>query len=472
MKSYKFLTAAATGLLFLNSCDLEMVPKGQTTLETTEELECILNTANYTQCKPFNNITIIANESYGDDYSSSVPGRIAKKNTLMAAFLSYDESIDRAALTSSDKFYTETYKLIFGLNVVIGKADGTDGDEAVKQRIKAEARIERAYYHFLIAGIYAAQYDAATASQKGGIAYVTDYNNEVEKTQLPLDRVYDLMLEDLDDNLIALLPDRSNVVRLNKYSAYAIKARVLFQMKNYPEALTYALKALAGNSSIEDRQYILDTHRWILKADTPSNFWYISPQSTYSAVNYSQLTLETLDKVEPGDLIFEYAYVNGRVAAGNEAFSGRYGQMDSGIAGCRELATYDVQTNVWGLTVERIMYLAAECYIRANEIQKGLDLINGVRKFRIHPDVYQDFAASNVKDAMALLQKAKFIENLSTYENFFDLKRWNSEADYKQTVTREVPNSGTYSVSPDSPLWIFPFPSNVLQYNTSFKQNF
>lgn len=472
MKSYKFLTVAAAGLLLLNSCDLEMVPKGQTTLESTEELEYILNTANYTQSKPFYNITIIANESYGDDYSSSVAGRIAKKNTLMSAYLGYDESIDRATLTSDDKFYTDTYKLIFGLNVVIGKADGTDGDDAVKARIKAEARIERAYYHFLIAGIYAAQYDAATASQKGGIAYVTDYNNEVEKVQLPLDRVYELMLEDLDDNLIALLPDRSNVVRLNKYSAYAVKARVLFQMKNYSEALTYALKALAGNSSIEDRLYILDTHRWILKADTPSNFWYISPQSTYSAVNYSQLTLETLAKVEPGDLTFEYAYANGRVAAGNEVFNARYGQMDSGVAGCRELMSYDVQTNVWGLTVERIMYLAAECYIRSNEIQKGLDLINGVRKFRIHPDTYKDFTASNVKDAMALLQQAKFIENLSTYENFFDLKRWNSEPDYRQTITREVPGSGTYSVSPDSPLWIFPFPSSVIQYNSTFKQNF
>ncbi|MDE6810403.1 MAG: RagB/SusD family nutrient uptake outer membrane protein [Muribaculaceae bacterium] len=472
MKSYKFLTAAVAGLLFLNSCDLEMVPKGQTTLDSTVELEYILNTANYSQSKPFYNITVIANESYGDDYSSNVAGRIAKKNTLMAAYLSYDETIDRAALTASDRFYTDTYKLIFGLNVIIGKAPGSDGEDALKQRIMAEARVERAYYHFLIAGIYAAQYDKDTAADKGGIAYVTDYNNELEKTQLPLDKVYELMLEDLDDSYIAVLPERSNVVRLNKYSAYAIKARVLFQMKNYSEALTYALKALEGNSSIEDRMYILDTHRWILKADSPNNFWYISPQSTNASVNYSQLTLETIAKVEPGDLTFDYAYANGRVAAGNEVFNARYGQMDSGITGCRELTSYDVQTNSWGLTVERIMYLAAECYIRANEIQKGLDLVNQVRKFRIHPDQYRDFAASNVKEAMALLQQAKFIENLSTYENFFDLKRWNSEADYRQTITREVPGSGTYTLTPDSPLWIMPFPSSVLEYNTSFKQNY
>ena len=466
-------------MLSLNACDMELVPKGATTLDSAEELEYMLNTANYSQSFPFTNITIIANESYGNDYSTNVPGKIAHKNTLYSAYLAFDESIDRAALTPSDRFYTDTYKLIFGLNVVIGKIPGSNGTTDLKQRIIAEARIERAYYHFLIANIYAAQYDPATASANGGIAYVTDYNNELQKTQLSLDKVYELMLQDLDDSFIERLPETSNVVRLNKYSGYAIKARVLFQMKNYPEALKYALKALEGNSNIEDRSYILDTHRWILKADAPNNFWYISPQSSMSQVNYSQLTLETLAKVEEGDLTFDHAYRNGKVSPGNEAFSLTSGQSDSGIPGCRELATYDVQTNCWGLTVERIMYIAAESYIRGNEIQKGLDLINKVRKYRIHPDNYSDFTASSVKEAMTLLQKAKFIENLSTYENFFDLKRWNSEDEYKQTITRSFPvkngettTTATYTLSPDSPLWIFPFPSNVLQYNCSFSQNY
>lgn len=477
MKRYKVLSLAIAGLMFMNSCDMEMVPKGQTTIETAQELEYILNTANFNGSFPFQNITIIANESYGNDYSSNVAARIDKKNTLMSTFLGYDETIDREALTASDAFYTGAYKLIFGLNVVIGKANTVEGNDADKKRMIAEAKVERAYYHFLIANIYAAQYDATTASQKSGIAYVTDYNNEVQKTQLTLDKVYAHMLEDLNDANIELLPEFSNVVRLNKYSGYAIKARILLQMKNYSEALKYALKALEGNSTIEDRTYIIDTHRWILAADAPNNFWYISPQSTTTQVNYSQLTIETLDKVEPGDLTFEYAYANGNVRAGNEAFSLRYGESDSGVSGCRELSTYDVRTNSWGLTVERIMYAAAECYIRTGEIQKGLDMVNNIRKYRIHPDYYQDFTASSEKEAMGLLQKAKFIENLSTYENFFDLKRWNSEEAYKQTITRNFTIKTTatdysYSINPDSPLWIMAFPSSVLEYNSSFKQNY
>ncbi|MCM1050886.1 MAG: RagB/SusD family nutrient uptake outer membrane protein [Paenibacillus sp.] len=473
MKSKIFTAAAVTALLSLNSCDIELVPKGETTLDTTAELEYLMNTANFTQAFPYStDISIIVNESYGNDYSAGVVGRINRGNTLAAAYLSYDANIDRALLATTDQRYTDIYKLINGLNIVLGKVDETSGDADHKQRLKAEAKIERAYYHFLLAGMYAAQYDEATAANTGGIAYVTDYNNDEQKRQLTLDKVYANIMQDLNDDEIELLPDYTNVVRLSKYSGYAIKSRILFQMKNYPEALKYALEALKGDYSIEDRSYIADTHRWILKAASTNNFWYISSQSTSSAVNYEQLSLETIRLFEPGDLTKDYAYANGRVVPGNEAYNYNYGQSDSGIKGCCELATYDVFTNCWGLTVERIMYLAAECYIRTGQPQKGLDLVNEVRKHRIHPDFYTPFTANNEEDAMALYQPARFIENLATYENFFDQKRWNTEDKYKKTISREVPGLKTYTLTPESPLWIIPFPANVLLYNDSFSQNY
>lgn len=471
MKSNIILTAATAGMLLLSSCDIELVPKGKTTLENTTEIEYLLNTATI-RYKPFYDISIIVNEAYGDDYAATVPAKVQRENTLMRAYLAYDETIDRGALAISDDRYTTTYNLINALNVVIAKTNDTSGDDVVKQRIISEARIERAYYHFLIAGIYAAQYDAATASQKGGIAYVTSHSTEDTKVQLPLDKVYELMLDDLKDEYIEQLPEKTNVVRCSKYTGYAIKSRVLFQMKNYTEALKYALKALEGNSTIEDRSYILNTNRWILAADSPNNFWYISPQSVYAAINYEQLTLETIALFEPGDLSKEYAYIGGKVRPGNEAYNLSYGQGDSGVRGCVELATYDVYTNPWGLNVERTMYNAAECYIRTGEIQKGLDLVNKVRKCRIHPDSYQPFTATNEKDAMEQLQRAKFIECIGSYENYFDRKRWNSEDAYKKTITRDIPGAGTFSISPESPIWIQPFPTSVMDNNPTFKQNY
>ena len=149
-----------------------------------------------------------------------------------------------------------------------------------------------------------------------------------------------------------------------------------------------------------------------------------------------------------------------------------YGKSDTGIDGCLEAVSYAVFVNPWGLTVERIMYLAAECLIRTGEIQRGLDLVNKVRKYRIEPEVYQPFTASNEKEAMDKLQPAKFIECIGTYENYFDRKRWNTEDAYKKTITRTVPDAGTFSISPESPLWVQPFPVEVMTYNSTYKQNY
>ncbi|MDE6450066.1 MAG: RagB/SusD family nutrient uptake outer membrane protein [Muribaculaceae bacterium] len=471
MKYNIILPAVASAMVILNSCDIEMVPKGMTTLDTTTELEYILNTATITD-KPFHDISIIVNESYGDDYQTPVPRKALQSNTLMRAYLAYDESVDRASLAANDQRYNTTYNMINSMNVVIAKAPGCDGDEDHKKQIVAEARTMRAYYHFIIAAIYAQQYDDATAANNGGIAYVTDYNTSEKKIQLPLDQVYRCILDDLSDENLDLLPERNNVVRCSRYTGYAIKARVLLQMKHYSEALTYALKALEGNRTIEDRSSIKQTKKWVLRSTSPNNFIYISPMSTQSAVNYEQLSVETVALFEPGDLTKDFAK-NNNAPLYNEA----YGSGDSGVPGCVELTSYNVFTNVWGLTVERTMYNAAECYIRTGEIQKGLDMINEIRELRIDPDVYQPFAATTEAEAMKLLQDAKFIECLATYENFFDRKRWNSEDKYKATITRWLPVSQNpdecqFSIRPESPLWVIPFPVSVIANNDSFTQNY
>ena len=79
------------------------------------------------------------------------------------------------------------------------------------------------------------------------------------------------------------------------------------------------------------------------------------------------------------------------------------------------------------------------------------------------------------EEAMKLLQDAKWIECIGTYENFFDCKRWNTEEKYKRTITKTIPINGeerTFSIAPNSPLWVLPFPANAVQYNSSLTQNY
>ena len=169
------------------------------------------------------------------------------------------------------------------------------------------------------------------------------------------------------------------------------------------------------------------------------------------------------------------------------------------------------------IPVERTYYLAAECLIRTGKIREGLAMVDKVRAKRVED--YQSYASlydenpMTEQEAMALLQKAKWIECLGSYENFFDCKRWNTEDDYKQTITRTLvlgggmPDFGgddgdedwdeeslddeddgdgdedpdvpatpaetkTFTIAPNSPLWILPFPANAVRYNNTLTQNY
>ena len=73
---------------------------------------------------------------------------------------------------------------------------------------------------------------------------------------------------------------------------------------------------------------------------------------------------------------------------------------------------------------------------------------------------------------MTMLQNSKFIECIGTYENFFDRKRWNSEEQYKAVVKRNLGEFGSYELSPESPLWILPFPANATRHNSTLTQNY
>lgn len=456
----------ATLLMTATGCaDLDIVPEGKTTLSKTSELEMMFNNKSMSS-NPNESLGILVNEDYGRDFSK-VADRITNKNTLASAFLTYNEDIDRAALTTKDNAYTYIYKTVNYMNVVISKIDGAQGDDDRKPSIKAEAKVTRAYFLFLAANMYAKQYDAATASLEYGIAYpVTP--DVGQKQQLMLDKCYEMMLEDCSDENINQLLDKGNVSRITKGGGNAVKALILFQMKRYAEALPYALRAIAFNDKIEDRSKIVETQKWELLPSSENNFFYVSPLSTdYNYPYWEQLSVETAALFESGDYVFDYAK-----SYGDPFWDPYYGELDTGIEGCLEASGSEVYANPWGITVEQMMYLAAECYIRTGEVAKGLDLVNKVRYYRIDSEHYQPFTASTETEAMELLQRAKFIECIGSYVNFIDRRRWNTEEQYKKTITRDLGDLGKYSIAPDSKLWVMPFPVRVMENNDTFRQNY
>ena len=389
---------------------------------------------------------------------------LSQPNTVDYANYTYNESIDRSVLAISDVRYESAYKYINYMNVLLNKLLDAQGDEVKKKQLVAEAHVIRVWLHFLLVNIYAKQYDAGTADKEGGIPYVEDVDVSQEKTKLTLEETYRHILADLADDIIAELPDESNnVERADKAFAYAAKAYVLMQMKRYADAIPYAQASLKINNTIDARETLVQSGAWIITQNAANNLLYIGGSGRVS-LTFDVISKETWEKFEDGDYVVNYDAAGG--------WSTFMGPMMSGIEGTALYQGWTLKGNVYGITSDHVYYVLAECLIRTGKIKEGLQYVDRVRRHRV--ENYKPFAQDNLNEmqAMALLQKAKWVECICSFENFFDSKRWNSEPDYAKTITRALGSYGTFSIKPDSKLWVLPFPLNATRKNPSLTQNY
>lgn len=466
-----FLTGGAWAWVFiflLTACEsqLDIVPKGKVTLGTVDELELLLNQEYAVGDMPADELGLLCGETLG--MFDQVSAVLAQTNTCKYAYMTFDESVDRASLTTQDARYSGIYKYVNYMNVIINGLPDASGDASRKPALEAEARVMRAYLHWLAATIYARQYDATTAATDGGIAYVTSTEVTETKQKLTLAETYSRILDDVSDAVIAALPASrgDNVVRGDCAWGNAVRAMVLFQMKRYAEALPYAQEAIRLRPQIFDRSTIKTSGTWTQDQSTENNFLYMGGAGPRVSPFAVILSKETWAMFDPNDYVLRYETTN--------SWSETYGKDFSGIDGVPAYMGFGAQCNMYGLTSEQLHFVAAECLIRTGSILQGLQLIDKVQAKRI--DGYVPAATTNPTateaQAMAILQRAKWIECIATPFNFMDMKRWNSEPAYSRIVTRNLGSLGTFTLQPTSPLWVMPFPLNATRYNPTLTQNY
>ena len=102
-------------------------------------------------------------------------------------------------------------------------------------------------------------------------------------------------------------------------------------------------------------------------------------------------------------------------------------------------------------------------------------VLDKIRVNRIDPDIYLPLEGTvdNETDAIFHLKQTSHGENIYSCYNFINRKRWNQlEEKYQETIVRELEGIGTYTMAPDSPMWIFPFPANAVNNNPNLTQNY
>lgn len=446
-------------LPLLNGCSdfLDVVPKGKNTLNSLEDLETLLNDDYAGGWGIFSeDLLLITNELYP---AKSPAFYISEGKGLTYGYMTYDESVDRESLTETNGFYSQTYQKIATYNVLISKINDVSGDNTRKQALVAEAKALRAWSHWLLVNIFAKAYTPATANTEGGIPYVTDVNFDSKNEKLTLETVYRKLLEDLSDDIIGQLPDDPvNIQRVGKAFGYAVRAKIYLSMHNYTKALENAEKSLSFNNKIEDRRGFIGSTP-VRTKEAEDNIFY-APGS-YSYPVWNVISAEWAELYEPGDIMWKYTDLY-EDASETQGIDGCYTWKNGTKYICNSV----------GIRTEEMILIKAECLARNNSTpEEAMKTLNDLRKYRIHPDVFRELEARDREEAMKHIINVSRIENLFTYNNFFNLKRWNTEEQYKRDITRTV-NGKTYTLKPDSPYWVMPFPSQATLYNSSLTQNF
>jgi len=467
--------ACLIGASLLSSCAdfTEIDPKGKNLLSTTADLEQLLNAEYSIYATDMQEICGDMIYAY-EPLATKLQPPIKTKFSIIAGWDEDGHDKELPELTTSDEYYASCYEYIGRIaNPILAKIDEADGPEADRLAIKAEAYVIRAYFHYLAVQKFAPAYDKATAANTIALAYVKE-DQDIKQPTVPvsLEEYYTNIIADIDAaiNLNALPETPLNRMRFGLGSAYAIKALALMSMQEPGLASIEAQHALDINSTVANYNNMLvdtpdvfgiGTYKSILreKMACPEDFF-----STYDMSFYQ--TYPTWDSMEDGHVIRNHFNTANLAYAGMMDLS----QMMLGVAGLT--MTYDLESS-WpaiGLSTPQMYLILAENAIDNNRYDDAMGYLDAIRVNRIDPAVYAPLqgTVSDKATAIAKLKQTAMPEGLFSVWNFINAKRWTRLADYKETVTRTICDI-EMTLTPDSKMWVFPIPQNVINNNPNFK---
>ncbi len=478
----KIIYSIALGVVLLTeSCSdfTEIQPKGMNLLTTTEQLEMLLNNSPSISVADFQ--TMSGDAIFG---RTNVPTLVNLPNkTRDAIMIGWDEkNMDKMAeLTSNDSQYSNCYSTIGKIaNPILSRIKVAEGDEATKVQLKCEALFLRAYFHYILVNKFAKAYNPATAEQDLGIPYMLeDQDLIVPAEQLSVKKVYEHILADLDEaiDLDGLPVEAINRMRISKPCVYAAKAMVLISMQQFDLAAEAARKALALSNKVDnynemtttvksrvsDKEYPVIVRTRLQCAE---DLYY-----THSTMSSTAISPEAWNAFEEGHacrdkmsndvMLYDYDYTQGM------------GHRYLGLSDYITVGDSESGWNNGGIKTTHMYLIIAEAEIHNGNYKEAMKALDAIRVNRIDPLVYEPLegTVSSEQEAIFHLKQTSHGENIYSCYNFINLKRWNQVEGYKKTLTRNLAGQ-EFTLAPDSPLWIFPFPKNAVEVNPKLKQNY
>ncbi|MDQ1142992.1 RagB/SusD family nutrient uptake outer membrane protein [Pedobacter agri] len=467
MKKYSYIVAILLAVL-VSGCEkyTDVVPTGSIVVETAEDYYKLVSLPN--RAYPINNFQYLVDDQWiRESYV------IGQRKSIDIINFTFDDSDARTNLLSGSSFYNQTYSYINRWNTVISLVDGSKGEDNIKQLAKAEAKIYRAFDHFMLVNVYAKAYDPATAATDGGICIMDKYDLEARPIKSTVAQVYDFIQKDIEDALPYLQKVTVDPYHPSLAFAYGLKAKIHLFKHEFSLAKEAAQKSLSYNNTIYDLVAYSKlggpSTLPVLAGENQEvlSFMYMTGYTEMSFAYTCILSPELVKLFGANDARFNLFMNTTSTSlldpgAGTAYFSVNYTKFFYPTVGMKTTEVY---------------LMLAECYAREGSLSEAMGIINQLRAKRILSGITTLPVPGTIKGTMNIIIEERRKELLLGFHRFFDLKRLNNEPDYAKTVTHTFPIVNktvpqvTYSLSPNSRLYIIPFPSGAMKLNPNLRLN-
>ena len=226
---------------------LEKEPKKQTSIQTADQLEALINNATlYTY--DGNNATAC----YSTDDTEITPDAL-KKNPGKWTYENlyhYTFQVDPIVSFAADPLWNGEYKKIFTANLVLFNLDKVTGPDTLKAQLAADAHFMRAWSYWLLANHYCLPYSKANENEPGlPLKLSVDYDEPLKRASLK--ETYDLIMADLAEAQNTTWTDVNPLLtwRVSKKAVDALLSRIYLFNGEYDKSLEASNRALASTTA-------------------------------------------------------------------------------------------------------------------------------------------------------------------------------------------------------------------------------
>jgi tetratricopeptide (TPR) repeat protein len=334
----------------------------------------------------------------------------------------------------------------------LDKLNPSSSELAEWQDIKGSALFQRSYAFYKLASIFANAFDSSTASTDLGIPLKlsSDIHSIVQRSTVK--ETYDRIVSDLNLSL-PLLSDNVPLTARNRPSkpaAYALLSRIYLSMRRYDACLKYADSCLTLYNKLINYNTVSTIANTPFDKANDENIFY-SSLANYPILGSSS-TIAYIDTL----LYQSYAANDLRKAIYFRTINAVNMGMKTGYTA----TTY----GNGGLCVDEIYLNRAEALARSGNITAAINDLNTLLSKRWKTGTYVNMSATSVADALQKIQTERRKELVWRGLRWTDIKRYNKEGAGISLI--RILNGITYTLPPNSNLFILPIPADEIEVSS------